>query len=662
MNASVLGIGATSADYNGLSYRMQGTNPADLTDWTAWSSVTNGQMQLLKGTTHFEVSANVLYDNKVEDWESLIFVVAQNGNSRNLEGSWYVGSTVALSDPLGGSAPGDGGAPSASVTDNVAGVVTRSTTDVIYTYVFNNPVTGLDVADFAGTTNGSVSSVSPGAATSGTTWTVHVTPQLNVPSGNINLVMRQGAVVDASGNQNLAATDATQALNTTIRVAASGGDYTTIQAALSAASVGDTIEVAPGTYAENVTVAQGVTLRGVGGAASTFVDSVSISPLADGSTVTISGFTFNKDAGSQAIAYNGTYGDTAAVTLNIDHVSISNYNQNGISVHGGGANLTVNLSDATLTGNGDAPTSGGNGDVQFYKFLGDANLARVTVTGDGSTNTHGLSFTGHGDDSFSTTTTLVNHAMGHVTFDTVSVSGQYPKTMVFVQGYNDLGGLDLHGLSLAGGVGAAAGWTALYIDVPAGVVNPANFTAALDGTTNVSLNGVTIGSGTFGWVVPNFVNGGHSTDVLLGSSGADVLFGGTGADTITGGGGADTLQGDAGNDTFVFTTGSSPATTGQYDSITDLASGDKIDLPSAVTGILSQLNWGATEADLLAGILAAQGLAFGPDQVRLYTLTGDTNAYLLVDNGDGLFGTNDTLIKLVGGDANVAIIVPGLFV
>jgi Ca2+-binding RTX toxin-like protein len=73
------------------------------------------------------------------------------------------------------------------------------------------------------------------------------------------------------------------------------------------------------------------------------------------------------------------------------------------------------------------------------------------------------------------------------------------------------------------------------------------------------------------------VDGGYGNDILKGAGGDDILIGGVGTDTLTGGAGADTLTGGTQNDSFVFTTltDSAPATA---DRITDLASGDKVDV------------------------------------------------------------------------------------
>src|SRR3972149_3891087 len=72
------------------------------------------------------------------------------------------------------------------------------------------------------------------------------------------------AVLDAAGNR----TSSTAVGETVPNVAAIGqtwnvpGDFATIQAAINAAAIGDTILVAPGTYAEAVVINKVITLEG----------------------------------------------------------------------------------------------------------------------------------------------------------------------------------------------------------------------------------------------------------------------------------------------------------------------------------------------------------------------------------------------------------------
>jgi Ca2+-binding RTX toxin-like protein len=64
---------------------------------------------------------------------------------------------------------------------------------------------------------------------------------------------------------------------------------------------------------------------------------------------------------------------------------------------------------------------------------------------------------------------------------------------------------------------------------------------------------------------------------VFAGSGDDTLVGGSGADMLYGGAGADTLTGGAGNDTFGYTIAGS-SRPGARDTITDFATGDRIDL------------------------------------------------------------------------------------
>ncbi|MBL9181728.1 MAG: hypothetical protein JNN17_06280, partial [Verrucomicrobiaceae bacterium] len=60
-----------------------------------------------------------------------------------------------------------------------------------------------------------------------------------------------------------------------LTVGATGADHTSIQAAVAAATTGDTIQVLPGTYTENVTINKDLTLQSTGGRAVTTISGVS---------------------------------------------------------------------------------------------------------------------------------------------------------------------------------------------------------------------------------------------------------------------------------------------------------------------------------------------------------------------------------------------------
>jgi cyclophilin family peptidyl-prolyl cis-trans isomerase/Ca2+-binding RTX toxin-like protein/methionine-rich copper-binding protein CopC len=104
-------------------------------------------------------------------------------------------------------------APTVSITDNVPGVVNRSTGTIAYTLLFSEAVTGLDASDFT------VSNATVGAvAGSGTQWTVSVTPTLGVSSGTIGLTLKAGAVSDAAGNTNALTSNSAQSIDTSAPV------------------------------------------------------------------------------------------------------------------------------------------------------------------------------------------------------------------------------------------------------------------------------------------------------------------------------------------------------------------------------------------------------------------------------------------------------------
>jgi cyclophilin family peptidyl-prolyl cis-trans isomerase/methionine-rich copper-binding protein CopC len=105
-------------------------------------------------------------------------------------------------------------APTVLITDNLEGIVTRSTTSVLYTLSFSEDVTGLEASDFS-ITYGTVSSVTG----SGSSWAVSVTPWQGVPSGFIGLTLKADSVTDLAGNPNALASNASQTIDTAAPVA-----------------------------------------------------------------------------------------------------------------------------------------------------------------------------------------------------------------------------------------------------------------------------------------------------------------------------------------------------------------------------------------------------------------------------------------------------------
>ncbi len=102
-------------------------------------------------------------------------------------------------------------APTVTFSDNLPGIANRSTGSLRFTLTFSEAVTGLEASDLS-VSNGTLLSVDAGADSS--TYTVSVSPALGVASGKIGLTLKAGAVTDASGNQNLAASNSAQAIDT----------------------------------------------------------------------------------------------------------------------------------------------------------------------------------------------------------------------------------------------------------------------------------------------------------------------------------------------------------------------------------------------------------------------------------------------------------------
>lgn len=186
-------------------------------------------------------------------------------------------------------------------------------------------------------------------------------------------------------------------------VCASGCDFTSIQAAVTAASAGDTIDVGAGTYNENIAVNKNLSLIGAG-LATTTIEGISGAGalgavLVDGTTtgVLIQGFTIvgidngNPGIENAALYVRGTHGGLQVldneITANGDHGFLAEY----------GASLTnPTLSGNTFSGQSFVgPNPAGEGFSQQFTL---PNVPRQLVTlgnGGGTTgaNVVGLAFT-----------------------------------------------------------------------------------------------------------------------------------------------------------------------------------------------------------------------------------------------------------------------------
>jgi predicted extracellular nuclease len=157
---------------------------------------------------------------------------------------------------------------------------------------------------------------------------------------------------------------------------------------------------------------------------------------------------------------------------------------------------------------------------------------------------------------------------------------------------------------------------------------------------------------------------GSSSQTMNGLGGNDTIIGGEGNDTIDGGDGADYLDGGVGNDNFVFRFGQSSDVV--TDRIADFAIGtDKIDLfspagvaaPAPTSFSRANDNSVATTLTTLAQAVYAdadgtlggnQALINGGAAIVVSTGAGIAGTYLIIDDGNSVFNSNDLVVNITG--------------
>lgn len=331
----------------------------------------------------------------------------------------------------------DRGAPTVTVTDNVAGTANRSTAGVAYTYTFSEAVTDLQVDDFT-VLNGSVSSVSG----SGSTYTVIVTPTTDVASGVISMTLKANAVLDAAGNGNDENVNALQAIDTLAPTGLTLNAIATdnvVNAAEKTAGftiggvieAGSTVSVLWGNqtraatvsgstwslaYASNQLPVDGnqtitVTASDAAGNRSVVSESIRVDTVAP--TATVNSLSFLNDSGTSTtdfitnIAAQTISGVLSAVTAAGDVVEVSLNNGTSWATAANTIGSTAfSLAGVTLPGSNNLQVrvkddAGNIGAVRSQAYVLDTTPANRTVTGE---------ITLSSDSGFSTTDRLTNVA------------------------------------------------------------------------------------------------------------------------------------------------------------------------------------------------------------------------------------------------------------
>ncbi|WP_373504778.1 beta strand repeat-containing protein [Aestuariivirga sp.] len=390
-----------------------------------------------------------------------------------------------------------------------------------------------------------------------------------------------------------------------VRLVGAGG-YATIQAAIDAASAGETILIAPGTYNEHVVINKAVTLVGGGAPGDVVIQGTFTTDNPIVTTVT--------DFLETAASYSGAAGN--GITVSADDVTISNLTVSGFLTGielGSNDGLTISDVDITegVTGirKGTAANvtnfemSGGTiSDIYFGIYAGAAIGAGAF---DGIT-IDGVTFDDLGEKGIYAEQ-LSNAVITNITMNDVGQFGRGPafgpatQTGEFGNGidinlkYGAYSNIEISNFTFTG-VGSSAGVDGFPISNPAidfgGAIvikarddgpysgSPATLDGvtisdgSIDGTStgirigepgtanaspiNVVVNGVTIDNAavadfdnvTTATLEVNGTSGDDVIDVSPGATGSVVIDGGAGADDLTGGGGKDTLTGGEGNDTL----------------------------------------------------------------------------------------------------------------
>jgi Ca2+-binding RTX toxin-like protein len=453
-----------------------------------------------------------------------------------------------------------------------------------------------------------------------------------------------------------------------------------IQAAVNAAVNGDTIEIAQGTYREQVTInGKDLTVHGAGAggtiiaspdAASLVVNATdpnaarpnkfAVVAVTGGANVTIDGlavdgrgqgfqnradydfvgvYVLNSDAvingvavsnifssqlfGAQrnisiiATSHDAAHGGNGPHTVTIEHSTVSNFQKEGILVNG--ATLTVDIHDNTITGT-VTPNQSQNG----MQVGSSGAFAGTKGTIDHNT------ITSIDNPNGGASGILVFHADASLAITNNDVSGTNPNDQNSGIVVLDTDGGIVQGNSISS---FAAALTDEDVFGPETTVlshsgniytnNAINILLAPDaaGTTPITF------SGSQGH---DELHGTAAADTLSGGAGSDTVDGGAGNDTLNGGGGQDTLTGGAGADKFVFDAvalADARAATPIFDEVTDYNQGN--------SGIFSASE--GDQIDLSALLSAAYNHGNGPvvsSLVRAYEDSSGTFASLQI-NPDG---------------------------
>jgi len=469
------------------------------------------------------------------------------------------------------------------------------------------------------------------------------------------------------------------------------GGLTSIQDAVNAASDGDTILIATGTWAgagnAGVAVDKAVSFIGMGAVGDTIIDAstfsygFNIDLAADKALGTVM---FKNLTIDNALSSGIQSRDHQVLgTLTLDNVRIEDSGFNGLYASGRKASpfydqagvQNVNVLNSTFANNGQSNSNSAN--VMLFEFDGNATLTNVTASNTivgGNSAAYGIQVAGFDSDfydqigagapgvgSFDVLT-----AMGTVTFDNVDITGNYRKPGLYVQGFTDTTGLSFTDTVVD--VDSTSFDKPVIIDpmadqLPTGMAgtaaNAGSFFNETSAIGSYDLSGITVTQ-----LAVQFSE-------LDGTTKAETIVGTNANDQITGFDGADNLNGGAGNDAFIIAT---PAEHAVGETIDGGGDADTIRFTSTTAGATLILNSGVTNIEEIE-ISNAAGLNTGTTALNInaaaaggtYTLTGNAGNNVLTAGGgsnivdagagdDTIVGIADGASDTVNGEGNTPVV------
>ena len=339
------------------------------------------------------------------------------------------------------------------------------------------------------------------------------------------------------------------------------GGYATIQAAVNAATDGDTIEIAAGTYTENVTITgKALTIDGV--------ENGSVNSVTLNGQITVAG-TLNGAFALTDININATGKDYGVLvsanstgfagSVTLDDVSISNAKQDGFAyVRAGNGSIptqadtigAVSILNSQFHNNATASSpAGGRADILLFGYNQDLTITNVVIDTPGAFAQKAIQMRGiEGGD-------VVNvgpyDQAGDVAINNLTITGAYGQDVIAfyrIAGFDSFTGAN-NSVNVTRSVNANSNatlepWAVINMDEVGGSVDLSSFFSSASNLA--SANG---GPGVPSWIATLQGLGGNET--FIGTSGTDTLVGRGGNDILNGGAGADTMQGGAGNDTYL---------------------------------------------------------------------------------------------------------------